>query len=148
MKASGNTLVLFEEMGGDPTGIAFATKQVGSLCSHVTESHPLPVDMWSSDSKIHTKSGPTLSLECPFPNQVISKIKFVSYGTPSGTCGSFSRGRCSSSRALSIVEKVHLIRAHNCSLLNPLFLIVFYLYLSVLTRVYFYRLALDPKVVA
>ncbi|KAJ4726013.1 Beta-galactosidase [Melia azedarach] len=115
MKASGNTLVLFEEMGGDPTGIAFATKQVGSLCSHVTESHPLPVDMWSSDSKIHTKSGPTLSLECPFPNQVISKIKFVSYGTPSGTCGSFSRGRCSSSRALSIVEKA-CIGSKSCSI--------------------------------
>lgn len=106
MKSSGNTLVLFEEVGGDPTQLSFATRQVESLCSHVSESHPSPVDMWSSDSKAESKSRPRLSLECPFPNQVISSIKFASYGRPSGTCGSFSHGSCRSSRALSIVQKV------------------------------------------
>ncbi|KAI7988966.1 Beta-galactosidase 8 [Camellia lanceoleosa] len=42
LQSSGNTLVLFEEMGGDPTQLSFATKQIGSLCSHVSESHPHP----------------------------------------------------------------------------------------------------------
>ncbi|KAH9660871.1 Beta-galactosidase 8 [Citrus sinensis] len=107
LKSSGNTLVLFEEIGGDPTKISFVTKQLGSsLCSHVTDSHPLPVDMWGSDSKIQRKPGPVLSLECPNPNQVISSIKFASFGTPLGTCGSFSRGRCSSARSLSVVRQV------------------------------------------
>ncbi|KAH9660872.1 Beta-galactosidase 8 [Citrus sinensis] len=106
LKSSGNTLVLFEEIGGDPTKISFVTKQLGSsLCSHVTDSHPLPVDMWGSDSKIQRKPGPVLSLECPNPNQVISSIKFASFGTPLGTCGSFSRGRCSSARSLSVVRQ-------------------------------------------
>nr|CAC44501.1 beta-galactosidase [Fragaria x ananassa] len=115
MKSSGNTLVLFEEVGGDPTQLSFATRQVESLCSHVSESHPSPVDMWSSDSKAGSKSRPRLSLECPFPNQVISSIKFASYGRPSGTCGSFSHGSCRSSRALSIVQKA-CVGSKSCSI--------------------------------
>ncbi|KAJ8768713.1 hypothetical protein K2173_023617 [Erythroxylum novogranatense] len=105
VQLSGNTLVLFEEIGGDPTKIAFATSQTGSFCSHISESHPLPVDMWSSDSKSERKSKPVLSLECPLPNQIISSIKFASFGTPTGTCGDFSHGKCSGNNALSIVQK-------------------------------------------
>ncbi|KAJ4848912.1 Beta-galactosidase 8 [Turnera subulata] len=105
IKPSGNTIVLFEERGGDPTQITFATKEVGSLCSHVSETHPLPVDMWSADSEAEKKAGPVLSLECPLPNQVISSIKFASFGTPHGTCGGFSHGQCKSTRALSMVQK-------------------------------------------
>ncbi|KAG6760713.1 hypothetical protein POTOM_033893 [Populus tomentosa] len=115
VESSGNTLVLFEEIGGDPTQIAFATKQSASLCSHVSESHPLPVDMWSSNSEAERKAGPVLSLECPFPNQVISSIKFASFGTPRGTCGSFSHGQCKSTRALSIVQKA-CIGSKRCSI--------------------------------
>ena len=105
LKPTGNTLVLFEEIGSDPTRLTFASKQLGSLCSHVSESHPPPVEMWSSDSK-QQKTGPVLSLECPSPSQVISSIKFASFGTPRGTCGSFSHGQCSTRNALSIVQKV------------------------------------------
>jgi len=93
---------LFEESGGDPTQISFATKQIGSVCSHVSESHPPPVDLWNSETKV----GPVLSLECPNPNQVISSIEFASFGTPYGTCGNFKHGRCRSNKALSIVQKV------------------------------------------
>ncbi|KAM7280137.1 hypothetical protein ACFE04_007271 [Oxalis oulophora] len=105
LKPSGNIIVLFEELGGDPTKISFSTKQSVSLCSHVSESHPSPVEMWSTDSKTEKKSEPILSLQCPSSNQVISSIKFASFGSPSGTCGTFSHGNCSSAAALSIVEK-------------------------------------------
>ncbi|GKV28825.1 hypothetical protein SLEP1_g37823 [Rubroshorea leprosula] len=115
LQPSGNTLVLFEEIGGDPTQLAFATKQTGSLCSHVSESHPSPVDMWGSESKTGTKPGPTLSLACPFPDQAISSIKFASFGTPSGTCGGFSHGKCSSPKALSILQKA-CIGSKSCSI--------------------------------
>ncbi|KAL1060048.1 hypothetical protein V6Z11_1Z131300 [Gossypium hirsutum] len=92
LKPSGNILVLFEEMGGDPTQLAFATRKMGSLCSHVSDSHPLPMDMW-----------------------VISAIKFASFGTPLGTCGSFSHGRCSGAKAHSIVQKV-CVGSTSCSI--------------------------------
>ncbi|KHG08626.1 Beta-galactosidase 8 -like protein [Gossypium arboreum] len=115
LKPSGNILVLFEEMGGDPTQLAFATRKMGSLCSHVSDSHPLPMVMWGLDSKTRRASNPTLSLSCPSPNQVISAIKFASFGTPLGTCGSFSHGRCSSAKAHSIVQKV-CVGSTSCSI--------------------------------
>lgn len=106
LQPSGNVVVLFEEAGGDPTQLSFATRETQSICSWVSESHPIPVDMWSADEEARKRAGPTLSLGCPHPDQVISKINFASFGTPRGTCGSFSHGRCSSRRAVSIVEKV------------------------------------------
>nr|GME21068.1 beta-galactosidase 8 [Ipomoea batatas] len=115
LKSSGNVLVVFEEVGGDPTKLSFATREVGSLCSRVSESHPMPVDMWTSDVSGQKQEGATLSLECPLPNQVISTIKFASFGTPQGTCGSFSHGKCKSTNALSVVKKA-CIGSRNCSL--------------------------------
>ncbi|XXG74073.1 hypothetical protein AAC387_Pa07g2886 [Persea americana] len=105
IQPSGNTLVLFEEMGGDPTQISFATRQAETLCAHVSELHPPPLDAWGSDLQIGQKSGPVLRLECPSPDQLISRVKFVSFGTPQGTCGTYRHGRCSSNRALSIVQQ-------------------------------------------
>uniref|UniRef100_A0A1J3FJZ3 Beta-galactosidase n=1 Tax=Noccaea caerulescens TaxID=107243 RepID=A0A1J3FJZ3_NOCCA len=107
IKPSGNILVLLEEMGGDPTKISFATKQTGSnLCLTVSQTHPAPVDTWTSVSKILNRTtSPVLSLKCLISTQVISSIKFASFGTPKGTCGSFSHGRCHSSRSLSVVRK-------------------------------------------
>lgn len=109
LKPSGNVLVLFEQAGGDPTKLSFATREVQSICSRVSESHPIPVEMWTADEETRKSAGPTLSLGCPHPQQVISKINFASFGTPHGSCGSFSHGRCSSKRALSIINKVLLI---------------------------------------
>ncbi|KAG4961271.1 hypothetical protein JHK87_037904 [Glycine soja] len=114
LKPSGNILVLFEEKGGDPTQISFVTKQTESLCAHVSDSHPPPVDLWNSDTESGRKVGPVLSLTCPHDNQVISSIKFASYGTPLGTCGNFYHGRCSSNKALSIVQKA-CIGSSSCS---------------------------------
>ncbi|KAK2424753.1 beta-galactosidase [Trifolium repens] len=114
LKPSGNILVLFEENGGDPTQISFATKQLGSLCAHVSESHPPQIDLWNSDTESGSKIGPALLLECPNHNHVITSIKFASYGTPLGTCGNFYHGRCSSNKSLSIVKKA-CIGSRSCS---------------------------------
>ncbi|KAI3904169.1 hypothetical protein MKW92_008658 [Papaver armeniacum] len=105
VKPSGNVLVLFEELGGNPAQLSFATRQADSLCAHVSESHPPPVESWTSDAKTKANSRPVLQLECPSPNQVISSIKFASFGTPYGTCGTYGHGRCSSVKALTIVKE-------------------------------------------
>ncbi|KAL0369676.1 UNVERIFIED_CONTAM: Beta-galactosidase 8 [Sesamum angustifolium] len=115
LNPSGNILVLFEEMGGNPTQLSFATRETQSICSRISENHPLPVDMWTSDDETRKIAGPTLSLACPLANQVISEIKFASFGTPRGTCGSFSHGRCSSKMAHSVVEKA-CIGSRSCSI--------------------------------
>uniref|UniRef100_A0A1D1YEB4 Beta-galactosidase n=2 Tax=Anthurium amnicola TaxID=1678845 RepID=A0A1D1YEB4_9ARAE len=114
LQQSGNTLVLFEEIGGDPTHISFAKRQLGSLCGHVSELHPPPMGTWSSEGQ-RSRSGAMLQLVCPYPNQVISTIKFASFGTPQGSCGTFNHGHCSSENALAVVQEV-CIGMGNCSI--------------------------------
>lgn len=114
LQPSSNTLVLFEEMGGDPTQISIATREIGSICSQISETHPIPLDTRVSDEETRKRTKPTLSLHCPFPNQIISEIKFASFGTPKGECGSFSHGECSSKEVLSTVKKVLLLTDSFC----------------------------------
>ncbi|KAF3518153.1 hypothetical protein DY000_02061752 [Brassica cretica] len=71
-----NTLVLFEEMGGNPSLVNFQTTRVGSVCANVYEKN-------------------TIELSCD--RKPISAIKFASFGNPDGNCGSFEKGTCESS---------------------------------------------------
>lgn len=81
-----NTLVLFEEIGGNPSQINFQTVIVGSACANAYENK-------------------TLELSCH--GRSISDIKFASFGNPQGTCGAFTKGSCeSNNEALSLVQKV------------------------------------------
>ncbi|CAL9757532.1 unnamed protein product [Musa acuminata subsp. burmannicoides] len=96
-----NRLVLFEEVGGDPTLVSFALREARSLCAHVSQSHPPPVDAVNTAQK----KDAVLHLECPHSDRVISSVKFASFGTPHGTCGSYSHGNCSSTTALAILQQ-------------------------------------------
>ncbi|KAG8371341.1 hypothetical protein BUALT_Bualt13G0077600 [Buddleja alternifolia] len=115
LQPTANILVLFEEAGGDPTQISFAMRETTNICSRISENHPAPLDMWASDEETRKITGPTLLLNCPSPNQVISEIKFASFGTPRGTCGSFRHGRCSKKDAISIVQKA-CIGSRSCNI--------------------------------
>ncbi|KAK6923727.1 D-galactoside/L-rhamnose binding SUEL lectin domain, partial [Dillenia turbinata] len=104
-KPTGNILVIFEEKGGDPTQIRFSKRKVTGVCAHVAENYP-PVDLESrgkEGNKNNEKS--TLHLKCP-NNTSISAVKFASFGTPLGTCGSFRKGSCHDPNSASVVEKV------------------------------------------
>ncbi|WVZ56297.1 hypothetical protein U9M48_006848 [Paspalum notatum var. saurae] len=115
LQPGSNDLVLFEQFGGDPSKISFVTRQAGSVCAQVSEAHPAQIDSWISPQQKMQRSGPALRLACPKENQVISTIKFASFGTPSGTCGSYSHGECSSTQALSVVQEA-CIGVSSCSL--------------------------------
>jgi len=106
LQPGSNDIVLFEQFGGDPSKISFVTRQTGSVCAQVSEAHPAQIDSWISSQQKMQRSGPALRLECPKEGQVISSIKFASFGTPSGTCGSYSHSECSSAQALSVVQEV------------------------------------------
>ncbi|KAG4109563.1 hypothetical protein ERO13_1Z049351v2 [Gossypium hirsutum] len=85
LKDSENTLVLFEEFGGNPSGVQFQTVEIGSVC-------------------INTHEGKEVELSCQ--DRPISKIKFASFGSPQGVCGSFDKSEFDSEvDALSILEK-------------------------------------------
>ncbi|XP_078440385.1 beta-galactosidase 8 [Wolffia australiana] len=116
LRKDGNVMVLFEEIGGDPTRISLATRQPGNLCSHVSQLHPSPVHAWHSDLTLRGKSrGAVLRLECPHQDQIIASIEFASFGTPTGKCGSFNLGDCHSENSLAIVKK-GCVGMRSCSL--------------------------------
>src|SRR5215471_8679648 len=45
----------------------------------------------------------SLDLACP-DGQTIASIAFASYGTPSGSCGSFAQGVCDASQTIAIIQ--------------------------------------------
>lgn len=112
-KPSGNLLVIFEEKGGDPEKITFARRKTSSICSLIAEDYP------SADQKSSQEAGSknsntkaSVHLQCP-QNGVISAVKFASFGTPTGKCGSYSVGECHDPNSISVVEKVgNIIPSH------------------------------------
>ncbi|XP_057459091.1 beta-galactosidase 7-like [Lotus japonicus] len=79
-----NTLILFEEVGGNPQNVSFQTVTAGTICANVYE-------------------GQTLELACQ-GGQVISQIQFASFGNPQGQCGSFKKGNWEATNSQSVVE--------------------------------------------
>lgn len=103
-KPSGNILVIFEEKGGDPTQIRLSKRKVSGICAHLGEGHP-SVESWSEADNVHRENKATVHLKCP-DNAQITTIKFASFGTPQGSCGSYSIGDCHDPNSTSLVEKV------------------------------------------
>ena len=90
-----NTLVLFEEMGGNPSLVNFQTTIVGSVCANVYEKN-------------------VIELSCD--RKTISAIKFASFGNPDGNCGSFVKGTCEGSKnAVDILTK-ECVGKEKCSI--------------------------------
>lgn len=100
-----NLLVIFEELGGDATKISLVKRSVSSVCADVSEWHPM-IKNWHIDSYGQPEEvrRPKVHLRCA-PGQSISAIKFASFGTPSGTCGSFQEGTCHSPKSYTTLEK-------------------------------------------
>ncbi|XP_052196199.1 beta-galactosidase 3 [Diospyros lotus] len=114
LKPTQNLLVLFEELGGDPTRISLVKRSVTGVCADVAEYHPM-IKNWHIESygKAEELRRPKVHLRCG-PGQSISSIKFASFGTPLGTCGSFQQGTCHAPTSYSILEK-KCIRRQRCS---------------------------------
>ncbi|KAL0663354.1 hypothetical protein Bca4012_100191 [Brassica carinata] len=90
-----NTLVLFEEMGGNPSLVSFQTTRVGSVCANVYEKN-------------------IIELSCD--RKQISAIKFASFGNPDGDCGSFVKGTCESSNNTVDILTQECVGKEKCSI--------------------------------
>ncbi|KAE9604191.1 putative beta-galactosidase [Lupinus albus] len=107
-KSSGNVLVFFEEKGGDPENITFVRRKVSGACAFVAEDYPsVGIHSQNDDEIDNNKNSPIAHLTCP-DNTVISAVKFASFGTPSGTCGSYLKGDCHDPNSSIVVEKTCL----------------------------------------
>lgn len=100
--------MLLEELGGDASKISLVRRVTASVCADTFEHHP-SVENWQIDNTGEPKMRQevNLNLSCE-PGESISSIKFASFGTPLGTCGSFKKGACHSPDSHAIIEKVIL----------------------------------------
>ncbi|XP_014509817.1 beta-galactosidase isoform X2 [Vigna radiata var. radiata] len=111
LNPSGNYLVVFEEWGGDPSGISLVKRTTASVCSDIYEGQPtLKNRQMLASGKINR---PKAHLWCP-PGLKISQIKFASYGLPLGTCGNYREGSCHAHRSYDAPEK-NCIGKQSCS---------------------------------
>ncbi|CAM6089403.1 unnamed protein product [Calypogeia fissa] len=121
LKPSGNRLVLFEEIGGDPHGVSLSRPVVHSVCAHVSSDN-CQVSQEPQNSQQMEGTGLNctsheegqLNLDCGFGSH-IGAIKFASLGNPMGTCGNFTVGSCHASRSETVVKNACIGR-QNCQL--------------------------------
>lgn len=78
------------------------------MCAFVAEDYP-SVGLLSQGEEDKTennqKNVPFARLTCP-SDTLISAVKFASFGTPSGKCGSYLKGDCHHPNSSIVVEKV------------------------------------------
>ncbi|MBA0551646.1 hypothetical protein Golob_022522, partial [Gossypium lobatum] len=93
------------ELGGDPSKISLVKRSVSTVCAEISEYHP-NIKNWQIESYGKTEEfhRPKVHLHCS-PGQAISSIKFASFGTPLGTCGSYQQGPCHAPTSYDILEK-------------------------------------------
>ncbi|QCE15155.1 beta-galactosidase [Vigna unguiculata] len=107
-KPSGNVLVVFEEKGGEPDKIRFVRRKISGACALVSEDYPSVGLLSQGEDKVqNNKNIPFARLTCP-SNTHISAVKFASFGTPSGSCGSYLKGDCHDPNSSTVVEKACL----------------------------------------
>ncbi|GAU32172.1 hypothetical protein TSUD_68430 [Trifolium subterraneum] len=119
LKASNNFLVISEETGGNPFGISVKLHSASLVCAQVSESYypPLQKLVNASLNGQEVSSNdmiPEMHLRCR-DGHIISSITFASFGTPEGSCQSFSRGNCHAPSSMSIVSKACLGK-RSCSI--------------------------------
>ncbi|CAM0881465.1 unnamed protein product [Alopecurus aequalis] len=106
LNPTGNLLVIFEEIGGDPTRISMVKRTTGSVCADVSEWQPSMTNWRTKDyekAKVH--------LQCDHGRK-ITEIKFASFGTPQGSCGSYSEGACHAHKSYDIFQKNCINQEH------------------------------------
>ncbi|KAL7118537.1 hypothetical protein ACP275_02G008400 [Erythranthe tilingii] len=110
LKEKDNLVVVFEEIGGNPSKIDILIVNRDTICSVITEYHPPQVKTWErKDNKFRSIADPIKAayLTCP-DKKVVTKVEFVTFGTVEGACGAFLPGKCDSTKAHKLVEELCL----------------------------------------
>ncbi|KAH6781303.1 beta galactosidase 1 [Perilla frutescens var. frutescens] len=114
LRPTGNLLVVFEEWGGNPSGITMTKREVASVCADIYEWQPTLVN-WQlqASGKVDKPLRPKAHLSCD-AGQKISSIKFASFGTPQGVCGNFHQSGCHAFHSYDVFEK-YCIGQQSCT---------------------------------
>ncbi|KAL4013236.1 hypothetical protein IC575_025398 [Cucumis melo] len=102
-----NLIVVFEEVGGNPSRISLVKRSVTSICTEASQYRPVikNVHMHQNYAELNEQNVLKINLHCA-AGQFISAIKFASFGTPTGACGSHEQGTCHSPKSDSVLQKL------------------------------------------
>lgn len=107
LKYNGNTLVLFDEFGGDPSNVSIQTVATGKVCGNAAENTTLVL---SCEDKMLQKVPP--GLYAAATGKIFTEVNFASFGNANGTCGTvpqpYQKGTCDYPNTLAAVKKVYL----------------------------------------
>ncbi|KAL6191250.1 hypothetical protein ACLB2K_037641 [Fragaria x ananassa] len=116
IKPRKNLLVVLEEEPAKPSSIDIVTVNRDTICSFITEYHPPNVKSWARQNSVFR---PVLDvvrtsaeLKCPNYKKVVA-VEFASFGDPTGSCGSYTLGKCSSPVSKEVVEQ-HCLGNRSC----------------------------------
>ncbi|RZC49655.1 hypothetical protein C5167_018083 [Papaver somniferum] len=105
LKPTGNLMVIFEELSGNPSGVTLDKRTVQSVCADIYEAQPsLESYLALADGKSAVPLNAKAYLWC-MPGKKISSIKSASFGTPRGVCGSFREGSCHAHKSYDAFQK-------------------------------------------
>ncbi|XP_062157435.1 beta-galactosidase 1 [Alnus glutinosa] len=114
LNPTGNLLVVFEEWGGDPNGIFLVRREIDTVCADIYEWQPTLMNwQMQASGKVNKPLRPKAHLWCG-PGQKISSIKFASFGTPEGVCGSFREGSCHAHKSYDAFQR-SCVGQNSCS---------------------------------
>ena len=103
---------MFEEWGGDPNGISLVRRETNSVCADIYEWQPTLMNyLMQASGKVNKPLRPKVHLECD-AGQKISVVKFASFGTPEGVCGSYREGSCHAHHSYDAFNRVCSICLH------------------------------------
>ncbi|CAK9326477.1 unnamed protein product [Citrullus colocynthis] len=104
---SKNLIVVFEEAGGNSSKISLVKRLITSICTKASEYRPVVKNEHTHQNhgELNEQNVLKINLHCA-AGQFISAIKFASFGTPSGVCGSLEQGTCHSPKSLSVLQKL------------------------------------------
>ncbi|KAM7254583.1 hypothetical protein ACFE04_003963 [Oxalis oulophora] len=106
LSPTGNLLVVFEELGGDPNAISLVRREVDSVCAYIYEWQPTLMNYhMQASGKVNKPLRPKAHLSCG-DGQKISSIKFASFGNPVGSCGNYKQGNCHAQHSYDAFERL------------------------------------------
>lgn len=103
-KKGENVMVIVEEERASPDRIEILTVNRDTLCSFIQEN-PFPQPNTHRKLQVARLETQIATLYCP-KHKRIARVEFASFGNPTGVCGDFVVGNCTSSSSTQLVEKV------------------------------------------
>ncbi|ONK55389.1 uncharacterized protein A4U43_UnF3990 [Asparagus officinalis] len=118
LKKKDNLMVVLEEHGGDPEGIALEVVKRDNICTSASQLYHGDVEQFKLEGGVTQRFydlKPISVLQCG-PKKVIKSLAFADFGNPRGACGAFVSGNCTSPMTTRQAVEKACLGKNSCTL--------------------------------